>query len=280
MKNLGALGRFFFAIAIIAFGLQHLVYLKFVTRLIPMMPSWIPAHPFLAGVFGVFLITAGVMIIFGKAARPAALLLGTVNLVSFIVLYLPLLIPDLGNGGLWASSGKAIAIAGGSFLVAGSLPVKLNHKTAQLYRLLMPLEIFIRLAPYFLSYFLILCGFLHFVYVEIVADMVPSWIPGHIFWAYFAGVALAAGGLGMIIRQTFRLAATLTGLMISFWIVLLHIPRAAADLRDANETTAVFEALAISGTAFLIAALPQKIELKVNPELERNVPAPGIIRSK
>jgi uncharacterized membrane protein len=259
--------------------LQHLVYLKFVTRLIPTMPAWIPAHSLLAGLFGVFLIAAGVMIIFGKVARPAALLLGAVSLVSFIALYMPLLIPNLGNGGLWASSGKAIAIAGGSFLVAGSLPVKLNYKTARFYRFLMPLENFIHLASYFLSYFLILCGFLHFVYVEIVADLVPSWIPGHIFWAYFAGVALIAGGVGMIVRQTSRLAATLTGLMISLWIVLLHIPRAAADLRDSNETTAVFEALAISGAAFLIAALPRKIELKAKPELERNVPAPGIIRS-
>jgi hypothetical protein len=78
----------------------------------------------------------------------------------------------------------------------------------------------------------------------------------------------------MIIRQTSRLAATLTGLMISLWIVLLHIPRAAADLRDSNETTAVFEALAISGASFLIAALPRKIESKARPELERNVPLP------
>ena len=273
------LGRYFFAIAIIAFGLQHLVYLKFVTRIIPTLPAWVPGHSLLAGVFGVFLVTAGFMIILGKLARPAALLIGAVNLVSFITLYMPLLIPDLGNGGLWASSGKALALAGGSFLVAGSLPVKLNQKTVRLYMILRPLENFIRPAPYFLSYFLILCGFLHFVYVDFVAGLVPSWIPSHIFWAYFAGVALIAGGVGMIIGQTSRSAATLTGLMISLWVVLLHIPRAAADLRDSNEMTAVFEALAISGAAFLVAALPGKIVLKAEPQQERNVSAPGIIRS-
>jgi len=43
--------------------------------------------------------------------------------------------------------------------------------------------------------------------------------------------------------------------------------------------TAVFEALAISGAAFLVAALPGKIVLKAEPQQERNVSAPGIIRS-
>jgi hypothetical protein len=37
---------------------------------------------------------------------------------------------------------------------------------------------------------------------------------------------------------------------------MLHIPRALADLRDSNETTAVFEAIAVTGTALLIAAHP------------------------
>lgn len=39
------------------------------------------------------------------------------------------------------------------------------------------------------------------------------------------------------------------------------------------------ESATISGAAFLIAALPRKIVLKAKSELERNVPAPGIIRS-
>jgi hypothetical protein len=38
--------------------------------------------------------------------------------------------------------------------------------------------------------------------------------------------------------------------------VLLHIPRALANLHDANETTAVFEALAMSGIAILISTIP------------------------
>jgi uncharacterized membrane protein YphA (DoxX/SURF4 family) len=57
-----------------------------------------------------------------------------------------------------------------------------------------------------------------------------------------------------MIPLTTRLAATLTAVMILLWVPMLHIPRALADLHNTNETTAVFEALAMSGIAFMIAA--------------------------
>ncbi len=41
--------------------------------------------------------------------------------------------------------------------------------------------------------------------------------------------------------------------MILLWVVLLHVPRALADLHDASETSGVFEALAMSGIAFILA---------------------------
>jgi uncharacterized membrane protein YphA (DoxX/SURF4 family) len=96
----------------------------------------------------------------------------------------------------------------------------------------------------------------HFIYADFVATLVPAWIPGHYFWTYFAGIALIAGGAGLIIPQTARLAATLTGLMIFLWVVLLHIPRALAAVgpQIRNEWTAVFEALFFSGIAFVLAA--------------------------
>jgi len=37
------------------------------------------------------------------------------------------------------------------------------------------------------------------------------------------------------------------------WVILLHIPRALADLHNIGETSGVFEALALSGAAFILA---------------------------
>ena len=63
-----------------------------------------------------------------------------------------------------------------------------------------------------------------------------------------------AAGLGMITRVKARLAATLLGSIIFIWVLVLHIPRAAADPYGAigNEVTSVFEALAFSGIAFIL----------------------------
>jgi uncharacterized membrane protein len=226
----------FFAVAMVAFGIQHLVYGEFVTRVVPKLPAWIPWHSFWAYATGFALVAAGIEILFRRQTRLAASLLGSLFLLSFLLLYLPQLLASQPLGGLWTNAGKALALSGGAFLVAGS-PKPM-----------------IALGRIFLSAFLILTGVQHFLFVPFVASLVPRWIPGHLFWTYFAGVALIAGGVGMLIPKTRRLAAFLSGTMIFLWVLLLHIPRALAAPHDSNETTAVFEALAISGAAFLVAA--------------------------
>jgi uncharacterized membrane protein YphA (DoxX/SURF4 family) len=72
---------------------------------------------------------------------------------------------------------------------------------------------------------------------------------------------LIAGGLGIIVPLTSRLAGGLSGLMIFVWVLIVHIPRAVA-IRNSNETIVVFEALAFSGVAFLVAVAFKGSQLK------------------
>jgi hypothetical protein len=97
------------------------------------------------------------------------------------------------------------------------------------------------------------------LFVPFVMTLVPAWVGAARFWTYFAGVALIAGGLGLIVPWTARRAGALSGLMIFLWFVMLHVPRAlaAADAASRrNEWTAVFEALAMSGIALVLACGP------------------------
>lgn len=257
MKNITNIGRLFVAIAMLAFGVQHFIYLNFVTRLVPPLPAWIPGQPVLAFLFGAFLIIVGAAIIFETEARTLALLLGGTLLLSFVVLYLPPMFTDEPFSGLWTRAGKALALAGGSFLIASTFPVEYAGLKGWRATVAGVLNRFIPFSRFFLAAFLILGGIQHFKYAQFVATLVPSWIPGQMFWAYFTGCALIAGGLGICLPLTTRLAALLSAGMIFIWFITLHIPRALANLRDANETTAVFEALAMSGVALLIAANPK-----------------------
>jgi len=105
---------------------------------------------------------------------------------------------------------------------------------------------------------LVVFGAQHFLYAKFVATLVPSWIPGHLFWAYFVGVAFVAAALSIAIGKNARLAATLLGLMFILWVLTLHLPRVAAHPHDGNEWTSAFVALAMCGGAWLVAGTSKR----------------------
>jgi uncharacterized membrane protein len=239
------LGWLFFAIAVLASGIQQLATAGFV-RLVPPLPAWIPDPALWARLTGIVLIILGVAIGSGFKARWAAAVLGVMLALLFLFLHLPLALTNPRAGFMWTNPVKALALLGGVIILAGSLPEE-DSGLARLFRKLMPL------GPLFLGGFLILGGIQHFVYADFVARLVPAWIPGTRFWVYFTGIALIAGGLGILLPKTQRLAATMSGIMIFLWVVLLHVPRALADIYEAGETSGIFEALALSGVAFILA---------------------------
>ncbi len=107
----------------------------------------------------------------------------------------------------------------------------------------------IALGQYFFAISLIVFGTQHFLYARFIATLIPAWIPAHLFWAYFVGVAFFATALAIILRTGAVLATSLLGLMFFLWVVLLHLPRVAASPHNGNEWTSAFVALAMSGSA-------------------------------
>jgi hypothetical protein len=198
---------------------------------------------------------------YGRAARIAATTTATMIFVWALLRHLPLAAADPSFGGAWTQLGKALTLFGGVLAVAGCL-----GRTE-----VRPCALLIHVGRYCLGLFMILCGIQHFIWVEFVTSLVPAWIPGALFWTYFAGVALIAGGSGLMVPWTAPLAGTLSGLMVFIWFLILHIPRAiAADPGNArNEWIAVFEALAVSGLAFVVALSPVARERTVPPAAVR-----------
>jgi uncharacterized membrane protein len=249
MNQLIPAARIAIAISIAVFAVQQFVYGAFVTRYIPDPPPWVPAHPALAYFTGAIILLAALAILVNNRPYTAALVLACIGMFSGFVIDLPRLLMDPHNGIAWTNTGKALTIAAGALLVARSLPREPGlEQVAKL----------IPLARYFLAAFFIICGIEHFVYDQFVAKLVPSWVPGHMFWTYFAAVALIAGGIGMVVPMTARLASLLSAIMVFLWVWMLHVPRALAAPHDSNETTAVFEALAFSATAYLLSTSSPK----------------------
>jgi uncharacterized membrane protein YphA (DoxX/SURF4 family) len=255
-SRLAIVGRTFFGLATVASGVLQLAIGGFV-RLVPKLPDPVPAQALLAYLIGVVLIVLGLAVVSGRMVRTAATILGVMILLMVLCLvpttfFNPLIDRPLLRGFMWTNPLKSLALFGGAALVAG----RWSDATRELFDT--GLGRWARLGPVLLAVFLIVGGIQHFWYRVFVDTLVPAWIPpSQRFWTYFAGVALIAGGTGILVPRTARLAASMSGLMIFLWVVMLHIPRAISGPGHANETAGVFEALALSGVALLVAGLPR-----------------------
>ena len=221
----------------------------------PPSPVGIADNNIVVWTISIFLIVASAAIIFGLKTRAVAAYLGVILLLLLLALHLPYDIKtNLHFLGGWGDAFKIFAYSGGAFIVASSIPVTLNNGANDLIEKIIPV------GRFFFAITMIVFGIEHFIYAPFVQMLVPAWVPGHIFWTYFAGVALIAAGAGILLNVQLRLAANLLGIMIFLWLILLHIPRAIADPHsgNGNEWTSAFEALGFSGIAFLLAAVSRQ----------------------
>ena len=123
---------------------------------------------------------------------------------------------------------------------------------------------------------MVVFGIQHFIYVDFVITLIPPWIPGRAFWTYFTGVALMAAGTGIVLNRTGRLAATLLGVMIFLFFLLVHIPQVAASPADPHQWTYLTQAFTFSGIAFAVAAsMPEPDSWKRSPLARLPLPSLG-----
>jgi hypothetical protein len=115
------LGRYFFALAFVAFGVQHFIYARYAAGL---GPPWIPGRPLLACIFGVILISSGGAIFIGKKVLLAATLLGAITFLFFLLLYCPRIVGQLHNPGPWTSGFEVLALSGCALVLAANSPVE------------------------------------------------------------------------------------------------------------------------------------------------------------
>lgn len=96
-------------------------------------------------------------------------------------------------------------------------------------------------------------GILHFMYADFVATLVPAFMPFKSFWTYFTGTAMIAAGISFLINKFSSLAANLLGLMLTGFILLIHIPKLATAFADINAWTRPLQDIALACTCFILA---------------------------
>jgi len=252
MDNLAKPGRILFAIPILAFGIQYFEYGRFQGGL-PPVPPWAPGGSVLAYLTGAILIVAGVSMVINNRARLSATVLGIFFVACVALLHIIRLSSVIHNGNDRTRAVEALALGSAAWILAELLPSSgVSRAWDGLSR---PLA---KVGIYLFAISLVIFGAQHFMYAQFIATLIPAWIPGHLFWVYFTGVAFIATALAIVTGILASLGAALLGLMFLLWVLVLHAPRAFAAPRNGDELTSLFVAMAMCGSCFVIAAAKKR----------------------
>jgi uncharacterized membrane protein YphA (DoxX/SURF4 family) len=119
-ERISKIGRLIFGVCLLLFGLAHLFYLTYTAKLVP---AWLPpGQTFWAYATGAGHFAAGIAILSGIAARPAAMLLTAMFIVFAILVHAPTIILDPHTHINWSENALNFALIASAWVMAASIP--------------------------------------------------------------------------------------------------------------------------------------------------------------
>ena len=97
-------------------------------------------------------------------------------------------------------------------------------------------------------------GIFHFMGANDMAGMVPSFIPGGIFWVYLTGLGLILAAVAILIQKKARLACLLLAAMLIIFVLTIHLPGLSENMQASmpsllKDAALAGGALCFAGTA-------------------------------
>jgi uncharacterized membrane protein len=97
-------------------------------------------------------------------------------------------------------------------------------------------------------------GALHLFGPQLVAALVPRYMPWRTFWVYFIGCALIAASLSIATKIAVRWSGLLVGIMMFSFVAMIHLPGALAR-PNRIVWTIVFREMSFGGGAWILAGM-------------------------
>jgi hypothetical protein len=238
-------GQLLFGIAVLALGVENL-FCAYFGLTDPGVP-WFPVNPFFGYINGIALSAAGLSIAAKLHSRLTAVLLGYLFWGYVLFLELPLVVAHPADWTAYGVFFEALALGASAWTLVQTLPGASSRWESVLGKATAS-------GPYLFAVSSIVFGSIHFVVARFIASLIPAWIPGVLFWAYLTGTALIAAGISIAIRRLDQWAGFLLGVMFLLWVVLLHSPRVAKDLHNADEWSSALIALGMCGGSWIVAS--------------------------
>jgi len=233
----------FFAVTMIAIGVIGPLSGSF-APIWNSVPQTLPGRQLLAYLSSLVSLVAGAGLLARRSAAPSAL-----------VLFLALLLWTVAFKGLFIVSTPLEevvyqSIGENAVLIAAAWLLYVEFAQSRTF----PAgDVGLRIAYLIYGLALIAFGLSHFFYLQMTAPLVPSWLPGHAFWAYLTGCIYLATGLAIAVGLAPHYAAIIAALQIALITILVWGPIVFAGNLSAGHWQETIVSWALTAGAWVMA---------------------------
>ena len=246
--RIASVGHALFAATILAFGLFGLIRGDF-APIWDVVPPDFPTREGLIYLCAAVSLICGAGLFFQRTAGTTSRVLFAYLLLWMLLFRLPLIVRAPTVEGSYQNWGETAVLVAGAWVLyarfAGSWDRRqLGFATG---------EKGVRLARILYALAMIAFGLSHFVYLNLTAPLIPTWLPWHVGWAYFTGAAYLVAGVAILISVYARLAAALSALQMGLFTLLVWVPLLAEGLMSAGQRSEFAISWALTAAGWVVA---------------------------
>ncbi len=237
-----------FAVTMIALGILGFAQHDFAPIWQP-VPKHLPSRETLAFLCSVVSTATGVGLFWQRAAPSAARVLFFFLLLWLLLFKLRFIFLAPTVEGSYQTSGETAVIVAGAWVLYAGFAAEWDRR----YFGFATGDKGVRLARVLYGLAMIAFGLSHFAYLNLTAPLVPAWLPGPVFWAYFTGCTYLAAGAAVLIGAYARLAAALSALQMGLFTLLVWGPIVAAGHVSADQWAEFVVSWTLTAAAWVVA---------------------------
>lgn len=246
------IGVYMYGLATVAFGILDLIWGQFERSHQPIqsLVAHIPGQQFLAYIAAVWMIAAGLGILWRRSAQVGAAASGIIYTI-FAACWLVRFFNAIHANG-WRVNivfGLLFSLSEAVFLIAPAGILYVSSATDNL----VSEEQAAAFARWMLGLPPIFFGLAHLLGMRFFATLVPHWLPFGVAWAGLTGIAFILAGIAICLGKLDVLAARLLALMLLAFEFLVEIPPIFSRLHSEETWGAAVYNLAAIGALWIFA---------------------------